>query len=122
MVNKVILIGNVGVDPEVRTLESGAKVARVRLATTERLFDRQANETKEHTEWHTVTLWRGLADVVGALNVLRKGRTGPSAHNKKHIAHVVSVGEQGFRPEDSMPSMGTALEPRDRVVQGIPAL
>ena len=52
MVNKVILIGNVGVDPEVRTLESGAKVARVRLATTERLFDRQANETKEHTEWH----------------------------------------------------------------------
>ena len=39
MVNKVILIGNVGVDPEVRTLESGAKVARVRLATTERLFD-----------------------------------------------------------------------------------
>ena len=47
MVNKVILIGNVGVDPEVRTLESGAKVARVRLATTERLFDRQANETKE---------------------------------------------------------------------------
>ena len=62
------------------------------------------------------------ADVVGALNVLRKGRTGPSAHNKKHIAHVVSIGEQGFRPEDSMPSMGTALEPRDRVVQGIPAL
>ena len=55
MVNKVILIGNVGVDPEVRTLESGAKVARVRLATTERLFDRQANETKEHTEWHTIT-------------------------------------------------------------------
>ena len=54
MVNKVILIGNVGVDPEVRTLESGAKVARVRLATTERLFDRQANETKEHTEWHTI--------------------------------------------------------------------
>ncbi len=64
MINKVILVGNVGMDPEVRTLESGAKVARVRLATTERLFDRQANETKEHTEWHTITLWRGLADVV----------------------------------------------------------
>ena len=63
MVNKVILIGNVGMDPEVRTLEGGAKVARVRLATTERLYDRQANETKEHTEWHTITLWRGLADV-----------------------------------------------------------
>lgn len=64
MVNKVILIGNVGVDPEVRTLENGAKMARVRLATTERLFDRQNNTTKEHTEWHTVILWRGLADVV----------------------------------------------------------
>ena len=51
-------------DPEVRTTEGGVKVARLRLATTERLFDRQANETREHTEWHTVTLWRGLADVV----------------------------------------------------------
>ena len=66
MVNKVILIGNVGLDPEVRTTEGGVKVARVRLATTERLFDRASNETKEHTEWHTITLWRGLADVVGA--------------------------------------------------------
>ena len=71
MVNKVILIGNVGMDPEVRTLEGGAKVARVRLATTERLYDRQANETKEHTEWHTITLWRGLADVVD--RYVRKG-------------------------------------------------
>ena len=64
MINKVILVGNVGLDPEVRALESGVKVARVRLATTERYTDRQTNETKEQTEWHTVTLWRGLADVV----------------------------------------------------------
>lgn len=71
MVNKVILVGNVGIDPEVRTMESGVKVARVRLATTERLFDRQSNETKEHTEWHTITLWRGLADVVDRF--VRKG-------------------------------------------------
>ena len=71
MVNKVILVGNVGIDPEVRTLEGGAKVARVRLATTERLFDRTTNETKEHTEWHTITLWRGLADVVD--RYVRKG-------------------------------------------------
>lgn len=71
MVNKVILIGNVGMDPEVRTTESGVKVARIRLATTERIFDRQANETREHTEWHTVTLWRGLADIVD--RYVRKG-------------------------------------------------
>ena len=64
MINKVILVGNVGLDPEVRALESGVKVARVRLATTERYTDRQTNETKELTEWHTVTLWRNLADVV----------------------------------------------------------
>jgi len=64
MINKVILVGNVGLEPEVRSLESGVKVARLRLATTERIFDRQTNETKELTEWHTVTLWRGLADVV----------------------------------------------------------
>lgn len=71
MVNKVILVGNVGIDPEVRTMESGVKMARVRLATTERLYDRQTNETKEHTEWHTVMLWRGLADV--ADRFVRKG-------------------------------------------------
>lgn len=63
MVNKVILIGNVGVDPEIRATENG-KVARIRLATTERYRDRATNENREHTEWHTVTLWRGLADVV----------------------------------------------------------
>lgn len=64
MINKVILVGNVGLDPEVRALESGVKVARVRLATSERYTDRQTNETKELTEWHTVTLWRNLADIV----------------------------------------------------------
>ena len=71
MVNKVILIGNVGMDPEVRAMEGGVKVARIRLATTERYRDRQSNENKEHTEWHTITLWRGLADVVD--NYVRKG-------------------------------------------------
>lgn len=71
MINKVILLGNVGQDPEVRTLETGVKVARLRLATTERIFNRQTNETTEHTEWHSITLWRGLADV--ADKFVRKG-------------------------------------------------
>ena len=71
MVNKVILVGNVGIDPEIRTTEAGVKVARVRLATTERYYDRQTNEAKELTEWHTITLWRGLADVVD--KYVRKG-------------------------------------------------
>ena len=71
MINKVILVGNVGMDPEVRSLETGVKVARVRLATTERIFNRQTNESTEHAEWHTVTLWRGLAEVVD--KYVRKG-------------------------------------------------
>ncbi len=71
MVNKVILVGNVGLDPEVRSLETGVKVARVRLATSERIFNRQTNEATEHTEWHTVTLWRSLAEVVD--KYVRKG-------------------------------------------------
>lgn len=71
MINKVILVGNVGMDPEVRSLETGVKVARLRLATTERIFNRQTNETTEHTEWHTVTLWRGMAEVVD--KYVRKG-------------------------------------------------
>ena len=69
--NKVILIGNVGADPEVRALEGGVKVARLRIATTERIYNRQTQETKEHTEWHNVTLWRNLADV--ADRFIRKG-------------------------------------------------
>ena len=71
MINKVILVGNVGADPEVRSLESGVKTARLRLATTERIFNRQTNETTEQTEWHTVIFWRGLADVVD--KYVRKG-------------------------------------------------
>ena len=71
MINKVILIGNVGADPEVRALEGAVKVARLRIATTERIYNRQTQETKEHTEWHNVTLWRNLADV--ADRFIRKG-------------------------------------------------
>ena len=71
MINKVILIGNVGADPEVRALEGGVKVARLRIATTERIYNRQTQETKEPTEWHNVTLWRNLADV--ADRFIRKG-------------------------------------------------
>lgn len=71
MVNKVILVGNVGADPEVRALEGGTKVARVRLATTERIRNRQTQEMKEYTEWHSVTLWGNLADV--ADKYVRKG-------------------------------------------------
>lgn len=63
MINKVILVGNVGLDPEVRTTDSGIKVARLKVATTERQYNKQTNESKELTEWHTIILWRNLAEV-----------------------------------------------------------
>ena len=65
--NKVMLIGNVGQDPEVRYLDnssSGNKVATFRLATTERYKDRNSGETREITEWHSVVAWRNSADIV----------------------------------------------------------
>ena len=60
--NKVLLIGNVGREPDVRHLESGASVATIGLATSERFKDKNGN-TQEITEWHTVIYWRSLADV-----------------------------------------------------------
>ena len=69
MVNKVILIGNVGADPEVRFLEGGTAVANLRIATTE-TFTRNG-EKIEQTEWHTVVLWRGLAEI--AQKYVKKG-------------------------------------------------
>lgn len=71
MIDKVILVGNVGADPEVRTLDNGIKCARIRLATTERVYNKEKNETRDVTEWHSITLWRGLADVVD--RYVRKG-------------------------------------------------
>ncbi len=71
MINKVILLGNVGADPEVRTFEEGTKVARLRVATTERTYNPKTQERGEKTQWHTVVMWRGLAAV--AEQYIRKG-------------------------------------------------
>ena len=70
-VNKVILVGNLGRDPEMRTLESGVKIARFSLATTESYNDRNTGQRVDHTEWHNIILWRGLAEI--AEKYLRKG-------------------------------------------------
>ncbi len=68
--NKVMLIGNVGRDPEVRHLESGVVTASFTLATTERYKDRNG-EQKEQTEWHNIVCWRSLAEI--AEKYVRKG-------------------------------------------------
>ncbi len=63
MVNKVILVGNVGADPEVRYISEGVAVARVSLATSESYTNKQG-ERVTNTEWHNLVVWRGLAKVV----------------------------------------------------------
>ena len=70
-VNKVILVGRLGKDPEVRNLDNGATVANFSVATSESYKDRTTGEKKEITEWHNVVLWRGLAEV--AQRYLHKG-------------------------------------------------
>ena len=70
-INKVILVGNLGRDPEVRHLESGTAVATFSLATSETYKDRNSGEKKTVTEWHNVVLWRGLAEI--AEKYLHKG-------------------------------------------------
>jgi len=70
MVNKAILVGNLGKDPLVRHTEAGVAVATFSIATTERYKDKEGNQ-QEKTEWHNIVLWRGLAEV--AQKYLKKG-------------------------------------------------
>ena len=73
-VNKVILIGNLGKDPEIRTLNSGDRVANLRIATSEQWRDKSSGERKEKTEWHQVVIFNeNLVKV--AENYLKKGST-----------------------------------------------
>jgi single-strand DNA-binding protein len=70
-VNKVILIGNLGKDPEIRRLENGATVASFSLATSETYIEKATGERRENTDWHNIVAWRGLAEVIE--KYLRKG-------------------------------------------------
>ncbi len=70
MINKVVLLGNVGKDPEVKYLESGTAVATFPLATSENFKDKNG-ERQTRTEWHNIVLWRGLAEV--AEKYVKKG-------------------------------------------------
>jgi len=69
-VNKVILVGNVGADPEVRYIDSGVATCRLRIATSETFKNKEGQKVTQ-TEWHSVVLWRGLAEI--AEKYVRKG-------------------------------------------------
>lgn len=71
-VNKVILLGNAGKDPDIRNLEGGITVASFPLATTEHFRDKNSGEKREQTEWHNIVMWRALAESVEK-SELKKG-------------------------------------------------
>ncbi|MGH8308221.1 MAG: single-stranded DNA-binding protein [Steroidobacteraceae bacterium] len=70
-INKVILVGNLGADPETRALPSGTTVANIRVATSESWKDKQTGDLKEQTEWHNVAMFGRLGEIAG--EYLRKG-------------------------------------------------
>lgn len=70
MINKAIIVGNLGADPEIRYTQGGAPVATFNVATTERWKDQQGNQ-QESTEWHRIVAWRKLAEICG--EYLHKG-------------------------------------------------
>ena len=97
-VNKVILVGHVGKDPEVRYLEGGVAVARLPLATSESYKNKEGQKV-EQTEWHNIVLWRGLAEITE--KYVRKGkllyiegkirsRSYGDENNKKYITEIIA--------------------------------
>jgi single-strand DNA-binding protein len=97
-INRVILVGHVGKDPEVRYLEGGVAVARLPLATSESYKNKEGQKV-EQTEWHNIVLWRGLAEI--AEKYVRKGkllyiegkirtRSYGDEANKKYITEIIA--------------------------------
>jgi len=119
--NKVILIGNLGKDPEVRSTPSGSKVANFSMATTERYKDKEGQQV-EKTEWHRIVMWRGLAEV--AEKWLKKGSTiciegklttrswDDKSGKKLYTTEIIADNMQmlGGKGEPFTPSRGSGLE------------
>jgi single-strand DNA-binding protein len=122
-VNKVILLGNVGKDPEVRYLDSGIAVATMSLATSERSYT-LANGTvvPERTEWHNLVLWRGLAETAekyihkgDKLYVEGKIRTrsyDDQAGNKRYVTEIFVDAMEMLTPKGANASAGTPPQPQ----------
>lgn len=97
--NKVMLLGNVGRDPDINVTTNGTRVATLRMATTETWKDRDGNQ-HEHTDWHTIVAWRGLADVVERLvrrgsRIFIEGKLQTRTYedkegNKRYVTEVVA--------------------------------
>ena len=113
--NKVMLIGNLGADPEVRYMPSGGAVTNLRLATSERWKDKQTGENQERTEWHRVVLYNRQAEIAG--EYLRKGskiyiegsiRTNKWQGQDGQDRYTTEIIAREMQFLDSKPSGGTA--------------
>src|SRR5210317_1606676 len=117
-INKVILVGNLGADPETRYTASGSAITNIRLATSESWRDKQTGETQERTEWHRVVFFNRLAEIAG--EYLRKGsqvyvegslrtrkwqdQSGQDRYSTEIVANEMQMlgsrgGEMGERPQ-----------------------
>lgn len=118
--NKVMLIGNVGQDPEVRYVEQGVAVARIRLATTERGYTLQnGTQVPEHTDWHTVLLWRKLAEIVE--KYVRKGDRIYIEGRIRYTTYDDKQGQRRYATEiwaDNMELLGGGSRPTTTPQQG----
>lgn len=113
-VNKVILLGNVGKDPEIQHLEGGVSVARFPVATTESYKDKNGNKI-DQTEWHNIVAWRGLADVTEKIvhkgsqlyieGRLRTRQWEDKEKNKRYTTEIVAdvITVTGGRKTDGTP-------------------
>lgn len=120
--NKVMLIGNLGKDPEIKTFEGGNSLARFPIATSENYTNRQTNEKVTQTEWHTIVLRRGLAEV--AEKYLHKGdkvfiegkiktRSWENDRGERQYAtevHADNMTMLGGRRDDSNPSSANTTQ------------
>ena len=123
--NRVLLLGNLGADPELRFTQSGQAVLNIRLATTEGWFNKEKNEREERTEWHTVTVWGKRAE--GLAKILKKGDRifvegglRGSSYEKDGVKHYkteinateVILAGGGGRPRDDGDDQGGGYAPR----------
>ncbi len=121
--NKVMIIGHLGQDPETRAMPSGSSVANLRVATSESWRDKQTGETKERTEWHSVAMFGRLAEIAG--EYLRKGsqvyiegslrtrKWQDKSGNDRYTTEIVAAGDAhaGWPPGRGR-AAGDARQPR----------
>ncbi len=107
-VNKVILVGNLGQDPEVRYMPSGGAVANLTLATSESWRDKQTGEMKEQTEWHRVVMFGKLAEVAG--EYLRKGSQVYIEGQLRTRKWTDQSGQERYTTEITVPQIDTLVD------------